>query len=172
MREDLLQEAMIHLWRMETRRPGQTRSWYLQSCRFHLQHYLNCGRSIDSTKRWRDQLPLMDSSDDLPAASETADSGNTIFTCVNAREILSLLRPHLTPQEQAVLICLAEGLGAREIGRKLNLSHTMAIRHRRKIAMLLKRLDLPSENSKPPHLNGSHKHNGNGRVGKKVGIES
>jgi RNA polymerase sigma factor (sigma-70 family) len=167
LREDLLQEAMIHLWRTETRRPGQTRSWYLQSCRFHLQHYLNCGRSIDSTKRWRDQLPHNDSSDDVPAAGEAADSGNTIFTCVSAREILSLLTPHLTPQEQAVLVCLAEGLGAREIGRKLNLSHTMAIRHRRKIAMLLKRLDLDSENSSPTHSNGSSK-NGNGsRMGKK-----
>src|SRR5690349_21572876 len=67
LREDLLQEAMIHLWRTETRRPGQTRSWYLQSCRFHLQHYLNCGRSIDSTKRWRDQLPLSESSDEATA---------------------------------------------------------------------------------------------------------
>src|SRR6185436_4097236 len=58
LQEDMLQEAMVHLWLTETRRPGQTRSWYLQSCRFHLQHYLNCGRSIDSAKRWRDQLPL------------------------------------------------------------------------------------------------------------------
>src|ERR1043166_6888258 len=58
LREDLLQEAMIHLWLTETRRPGQTRSWYMQSCRFHLQHYLNSGRRIDSATRWRDQLPL------------------------------------------------------------------------------------------------------------------
>src|SRR5689334_13988341 len=64
LREDLLQEATVHLWLTETRRPGQTRSWYLQSCRFHLQHYLNFGRSIDSAKRWRDQLPLNEFSDD------------------------------------------------------------------------------------------------------------
>src|SRR5436190_17355315 len=75
LREDLLQEAMIHLWLTETRRPGQTRSWYLQSCRFHLQHYLNCGRSIDSAKRWRDQLPLNEHWDEEENSNEEVDSG-------------------------------------------------------------------------------------------------
>ena len=54
--DDLLQEAMIHLWLMEVRRPGQTRSWYLQSCKFHLLHYLSSGRSVDSIKRRDRQL--------------------------------------------------------------------------------------------------------------------
>lgn len=158
LRQDLLQEALIHLWRMETRRPGQTRSWYLQSCRFHLQHYLNSGRSIDSTKRWRDQSPLTDGSEEHDSTNEESDSGNSIFTCVSAREILSLLNPHLTPQERAVLVCLAEGLGPREIGRKLNLSHTMAIRHRRKIAALLNQLDLqrPANSQLGSRRNGFH----------------
>jgi RNA polymerase sigma factor (sigma-70 family) len=164
LREDLLQEAMIHLWRTETRRPGQTRSWYLQSCRFHLQHYLNGGRSIDSTKRWRDQMPFTEHSEHIPDPSEQADSGDSIFTCVNAREILSLLTPHLSPQEKEVLVCLAEGLGAREIGRRLHLSHTMAIRHRRKIAMLLKRLELQStENPQLVHSNDSPVNNGHAK---------
>jgi RNA polymerase sigma factor (sigma-70 family) len=155
LRQDLLQEALIHLWRTGIRRPGQTRSWYIQSCRFHLHHYLNSGRSIDSTKRWRDQLPLTDDSEDAKA-NEQADSGNSIFTCVNAREIMSLLEPHLTRQEQAVLVCLAEGLGPREIGRKLNLSHTMAIRHRRKIALILTQLDSQGpEKTEPSQINGA-----------------
>src|SRR5437899_3102343 len=51
LRQDLLQEALIHLWLTETRRPGQTKSWYLQSTRFHLQHHLASGCSVDSTKR-------------------------------------------------------------------------------------------------------------------------
>ena len=36
LRDDLMQEALVHLWLTEARRPGQTRSWYLQSCKFHL----------------------------------------------------------------------------------------------------------------------------------------
>jgi len=163
LREDLLQEAMIHLWLTETRRPGQTRSWYLQSCRFHLQHYLNCGRSIDSAKRWRDQLPLNEHSEDEETSSEETDSGNSVVTCVSAREIMAMLAPHLSNLQQAVLDCLADGLGARGIGRKLKLSHTMVIRHRRKIASLLTRLELPSPTQlRSPQTNGSSTNTGNG----------
>jgi len=165
LREDLLQEAMIHLWLTETRRPGQTRSWYLQSCRFHLYHYLNCGRSIDSAKRWRDQIPLDEHAEDEDSTHEEGDSGNSVLTSVSARDIVALLSPQLSMQEQAVLHCLADGLGAREIGRKLKLSHTMVIRHRRKIASLFTRLELRSVASSPiTHVNGSSRSsNGNGR---------
>jgi RNA polymerase sigma factor (sigma-70 family) len=165
LRQDLLQEALIHLWRTQIRRPGQTRSWYIQSCRFHLNHYLNSGRSIDSTKRWRDQLPLNENSSEAEE-NEQVDSGDSVFTCVNAREIMSLLGPRLTDQEQAVLVCLAEGLGPREIGRKLNLSHTMAIRHRRKIASVLKQLEL--ERPESLHIsqrNGAFHRNGRLKTG-------
>src|SRR5262245_40962515 len=51
LHSDLMQEGLIHLWRIQERRPGQTRSWYLQNCRFHLLHYLMEGRSVDSLKR-------------------------------------------------------------------------------------------------------------------------
>ena len=51
LQADLMQECLFHLWKIEREKPGQTRSWYLQSCRFHLQHYLTSGRSLDSHKR-------------------------------------------------------------------------------------------------------------------------
>jgi len=125
------------------------------------------GRSIDSAKRWRDQLPIGEFSEDLDGSRDRSDSGNSVFTCVSAREIMSLLSPHLTNQERAVLNCLAEGLGAREIGRKLKLSHTMAIRHRRKIALLFNRLELqPAETIQFPQTNGFCHHSGNGRLTK------
>jgi DNA-directed RNA polymerase specialized sigma24 family protein len=166
LRDDLLQEALVHLWLTETRRPDQTRSWYIQSCRFHLQHYLSCGRSIDSAKRWRDQLPINDSFEDNHASAEPADSGNSVFTCVSAREIIELLAPQLTVQGQAVLHCLADGLGPREIGRKLKLSHTMVIRYRRKIASLFARLELPPLSPPDsPLANGAPRRNGNGSNG-------
>src|SRR5206468_6235834 len=57
LRDDLLQEALVHAWLIEARRPGQTRSWYVQSCKFHLRHYLDSGCSIDSPKRRAGQLP-------------------------------------------------------------------------------------------------------------------
>jgi DNA-directed RNA polymerase specialized sigma24 family protein len=141
LRDDLMQEALVHLWLTEARRPGQTRSWYLQSCKFHIQHYLSSGRSIDSAKRRDAQYlpaPDLETEENFP---EQSDAGNSVVTAVSARELVSLLADHLQPQEKAVLACLADGLGPREIGRELKISHTMVIRHRRKIACLLTRLE-------------------------------
>jgi DNA-directed RNA polymerase specialized sigma24 family protein len=143
LREDLLQEALIHLWLTEARRPGQTRSWYLQSCKYHLLHYLASGRSVDSGKRRAGQLQPSRDSEHCDSFPEEVDSGNSVFTWVSARDIIALLSPQLLPQEKAVLHCFADGLGPREIGRKLKMSHTMVIKHRRKIALLFTRLDVP-----------------------------
>src|SRR5712671_1061078 len=51
VRDDLRQEALVHLWLLEERQPGQTKSWYIQSCKFYLQNYRTRGRSVDSPKR-------------------------------------------------------------------------------------------------------------------------
>jgi RNA polymerase sigma factor (sigma-70 family) len=141
LREDLLQEALVHLWITEIARAGQTRSWYLQSCKYHLLHYLAAGRSVDSAKRRDRQMASADNSEGPEYLVDDADSGDSVFDLVSARDIISLLSPQLNRQEKAVLECFAEGLRLREIGRKLKMSHTMVIRHRKKIASLLNRLD-------------------------------
>jgi DNA-directed RNA polymerase specialized sigma24 family protein len=143
LREDLLQEALIHLWITESRRPNQTRSWYLQGCKYHLLHYLASGRSVDSAKRRAGQLQPGHDSEERHGFPEEIDSGNSVVNWVSARDIISLLTPQLQPHEREVLDCFADGLGPREIGRKLKMSHTMVIKHRRKIASLCARLDAP-----------------------------
>jgi DNA-directed RNA polymerase specialized sigma24 family protein len=159
LREDLLQEALIHLWITEARRPGQTRSWYLQSCNYHLLHYLAAGRSVDSGKRRRSQIENRSVGQGRLDLFDSPDSGESVVGYVSARDIISMLSPMLAPHERAVLACFADGLGPREIGRKLRLSHTMVIRHRRKIAGLLTKLELPSHEptmraNGAPHSNG------------------
>jgi len=143
-RQDLLQEASIHLWLTETRRPGQTKSWYLQSAKFHVLHYLTSGRSVDSRKRWRGYSRLDPDCEQPEEFPELVDPGDSILSQVGARDIISLLSPHLSPCENAVLEGLADGLGVREIGRRLKISHTMVVRHRSKIASLLLKLEGPS----------------------------
>jgi RNA polymerase sigma factor (sigma-70 family) len=147
LRQDLMQEALVHLWLIRARRPGQTQSWYLQSCRFRLQHYLSSGRSVDSTKRRGSLLRFEEYEEENEELVETSDSGNTVLNSVSAREIMGLLANHLTDREKDVLDCLADGLGAREIGRELSISHTMVIRHRRKIAALLHRFGVLKEDT-------------------------
>src|SRR5689334_16678249 len=53
LQDDLMQEASMWFWKIVRDVPGRTRSWYLQSCLFHLQHWLASGRSVDSLKRDR-----------------------------------------------------------------------------------------------------------------------
>src|SRR5436309_3163562 len=141
--DDLRQEALIHLWLIEIHRPGQTRSWYLQSCKFHLLHYLASGRSVDSIKRRDGQMPYEPQSDDPYDLPELVDPGASVLSSVSARELVFLLSRQLLPAEKAVLDCLADGLGPREIGRRLNISHPMVIKHRCKIASILASLDAP-----------------------------
>jgi len=148
IREDLLQEALIHLWLTENHRPGQTRSWYLQSCKFHLLHYLVSGRSIDSPKRKARQLEMPTDEDDKETLLNNIDHSDSLFGWVSAWDIISLLDPHLLPVERSVLDYFFQGMGPREIGRELRMSHTMVIKHRRKIAAVLRRLETPP----PPAL--------------------
>ena len=145
LREDLLQEALIHLWLTENYRPGQTRSWYLQSCKFHLLHYLVSGRSIDSPKRKSRQREMPTDEEDNEKLLNHIDHSDSLFGWVSARDIISLLASHLIPIERSVLDYFAQGLGPREIGRELQMSHTMVIKHRRKIAAVLRRLETPPQ---------------------------
>jgi len=141
--DDLHQEALIHLWTTEVHRPGQTRSWYWQSCRLHLLHYLASGRSVDSIKRRDGQMPYEPQADDQYDLPEVLGPGASVLSSVSARELVFLLSRQLLPAEKAVLDCLADGLGPREIGRRLNISHPMVIKHRCKIASILASLDAP-----------------------------
>src|SRR6266516_189958 len=141
LREDLMQEALSHFWKTERKRPGQTLSWYLQSCSFHLRHCLAAGRSVDSSKRRGLQIDLPEDEDpNDPRVWQQAE--NSVLAQVQAREIIRLLGRCLTSREQAVLHCLDEGLGPREIGRRLKISHPTVIKCRRKIAAMAIRLGI------------------------------
>lgn len=138
LHDDLMQEALTHLWLEESRLPGQTRSWYIQSCRFHLQHCLQAGRSIDSIKRRQRQVPISyeEENEELVALG-VADS--VAFSHTSEREVVTWLSGRLQPIEQTVLSQLTEGWGVREIARRLSVSHPTVIKCRRKIAHLLRR---------------------------------
>jgi RNA polymerase sigma factor (sigma-70 family) len=141
LREDLLQEAVIHLWQLRTHRPGQSSSWYLKSCQLHLLNLLRKGRSIDSLKHRQGRVRLSDIAadvsgesggpDDLPGDSASKDS---VFDLVSARDILASLCRWLDPPDRLILAHLADGLSLREIASRLQLSHTAVSKRQRKIA--------------------------------------
>lgn len=144
LREDLIQEAMVHLWLLEERRPGQSRSWYLQNCKFRLQNYIAAGKSVDSLKRRNGRLSSHGDGDEIGEFASQQNLDEALFAQLSARDIVSQLSSRLTEFEQSVLHHLSEGLRAREIATQLKVSHPTVIKHRRKIAALAMKLGIPS----------------------------
>ena len=144
LEDDAMQECRIRLWRLASEHPGQTKSWYLQSCRFHLQHWLASGRSVDSRKRAHgDKRVTIDSANEqLPV--DWYHTNGEIIELVCARDLVLTLASRLEPRERAVLRGLADGLVLREVAVELNLSYPTALRCRRRIAALTSRLGIRS----------------------------
>jgi len=141
LRDDLLQEAVIHLWQLSTQRPGQTPSWYIKSCQLYLLNLLRKGRSIDSLKHRKGRIRLQDQAPDSASEGcsieeflDNSDSGGTVFAQVSARDVLRSLCQWLDPADRLILGRLADGLGIREIASRLQLSHTAVVKRQRKIA--------------------------------------
>ena len=134
-REDLLQEAVVYLLTRERQHPGQRLSWYLQGVKFYLQHFRASGRSLDSPKRRGAQAAFADDCDGRDDWLDSLDFDEGIMSEVNAHEIIDLLWNRLELPERKIFERLVEGMGTRQIGRTLHVSHQSVIRHRLKIAM-------------------------------------
>src|SRR6266481_3615708 len=92
LQQDLFQECLLHLWKLERSRPGRTRSWYLQGCRFHLQHCLVSGRSLDSLKRANGGNRIaIDGDDQQPALQEHHTNGE-LFEAVSFADLVWTLK--------------------------------------------------------------------------------
>ena len=141
-REDLMQEAMLHFWLQSRENPGQSLSWYLQSCKFHLQHLIARRRSLDSPARNAQRMTISiewnEQDDPFPALQCEVD----IVSEVSAREVISLLSPRLTARQKVILECLADGRGPCEIANRLNVSHVAITKQRIRIAAVASELGI------------------------------
>lgn len=138
--EDLVQEALIHLWKLKGRRPGQRAVWYLRSCQYYLLNLMRHGRSVDSPKRRTASSVSLnghDAKDEWPGTLCDALAATSNFENVVARDLVSVLDEWLTPTERDILACLASGHGMRETARQLKLSHACVAKKRRRIATLV-----------------------------------
>ena len=156
LRDDLMQECLLRIWRLESEEPGRTRSWYLQNCRFHVQHWLASGRSVDSLKRDKgDNRATIDSvSDETPV--DGYHTNGEFFEGISAKDLVSTLADFLKPHESALLEGLADGLVLQDIALKLKLSYPTALKYRRKIAALTIKLGI----SPPLPYRGQHTRHG------------
>lgn len=136
LQEDMLQECLLCLWQAESKSPGQTVSWYLQHCRFHVQHWLFLGRSVDSPKRAGSAHQTPIGWDDADRTLEEYHTNGELLDTVCVRDLIVTLARHLNPKERAVLGGLAEGCVLREAAFKSGLSYPTALKYRRRIAAL------------------------------------
>jgi len=141
--DDLMQECLIQLWRLESEEPGRTRSWYLQHCRFHILHWMGSGRSLDSLKRANGNLRVTLDASGYPLAMGGDLGHGELLGMVSARDIVSTLACQLNPRELEVLEGLADGLALNEIAEKLGLSYPTVLKYRHKIAALTIKLGIP-----------------------------
>jgi DNA-directed RNA polymerase specialized sigma24 family protein len=136
-RDDLFQEMLIHLWQTEAANPGQTESWYLQSCKYRGMDYLKRGRSVDSKHRPDCVfVPIRPSSDDDAAPFEPPD-GHDFRDELFAGDMLTALRDRLTGSQRAVLDAFAMGDTVSEASASLGCSHQYISKQRKKIAAAL-----------------------------------
>jgi hypothetical protein len=132
--QDLLQECLLCLWLAESQNPGRTVSWYLQRCRFHVQHWLVLGRSLDSPKRISTANRITIDGDDEGMALAEHHTNGEVFETVCVRDLIATLAKGLEPKELFVLGGLAAGLTLREVASESRLSYPTALKFRRKIA--------------------------------------
>jgi DNA-directed RNA polymerase specialized sigma24 family protein len=141
IQKDLLQECLLCLWRAECEKPGRTRSWYLQNCRFRIQHFLEAGRSVDSPKRGGGDRRVSIEGDAEQVLPEHHTNGE-LFENISFQDIVSTLGSHLKPKEKAVLKGLAEGLPLGDVAAQCDLSYPTALKYRRRIAGLTVKLGI------------------------------
>ena len=171
-----MQEALVHLWLIQQQLPGQTESWYLQNCRYHLQHYLAAGRSVDSLKRSGGRVHPSGNGEDHDSLLDIFDNEETceaVLADVSARDIIAAMSKWLPEIERTMLRYLADGLGTCDIAKRLDISHPMVIKHRRKIAALATKLAIASLSEFSKHrlprakqANGEKRVNGDHKLAK------
>ena len=142
LQQDLMQECLLHLWKLEGEIPRRTRSWYLQGCRFHLQHCLASGRSVDSLKRAGSGAPIDVDEDDEHSALPEHHTNGELFEAVSFADVLSTLKRTLSPRERQVLTGLADGMALQEIASEFGMSYPTVLKYRRKLAELTIRLGI------------------------------
>jgi len=152
--EESEQEALSHLCVRERKRPGQTRRWYFNSCRYHLQHYLRHKRRVQSHECCDAAFLFDDGDDSLDApgrAMSDVPCDDTLLSAVCARDTLDYLLSHLTAPAQATLLGFADGQSIEEIALEHNLSHQAISKHRKRIIAMVSRLDSGHSASRRGH---------------------
>jgi len=143
LREDLIQQAFLHFLIQEQLRPGQTRSWYLQSCRYFLQNYILGGRSLDALKPCGRAVEIIVTTDEEEEAEPEVFAVQEVArSLAAASDILQVLGPRLNATQRSVLQCRFQGLSVQETADSLGVSHQAVTSAQRVILKIALRIGI------------------------------
>ncbi len=134
--DDLLQEALIHLWKEFAERKlfDKTDSYILQGCYFCLKNYIRT-----ASQRMK-LVPLEYSApgDDEPGQESVVEmplkGSDSHREAVHCSLIIEAIRNNgLTSREKEVFLYALEGLTTREIGSRLGISHVRVVKLRQSL---------------------------------------
>lgn len=134
-REDFRQEALAHFAKTVAMRPGQTLSWYVQSCKSAIRDRFKQGKSVDSLKRQKARCSLENDLQDVDRGVHTDliyDSNPLLETSV--LDAFETIGGRLSATNRNIFHLLFEGYGVREIARKLRIRHQAVSKSRKYIA--------------------------------------
>lgn len=128
---DLRQEAELFLLQSEL---GNTDSFYAQGVRFHLQHVLSKGRSVDSPKRNGFNI-----ANESSQATDPFDIDSVEGRCANIAEethvldIIETLCKNLSPRTKSIFLLLVDGHSVTEVAKTIGVTHAAVCHHRKEI---------------------------------------
>jgi len=132
--DDLYQEMVIHIWRVEQEKPDRTQSWYLKSCSFLAQDLLRKGRSVDSKKRDGVVLRSLDEpTGDGETTMEVVDDYDFRSELI-LKDTIERIRTRLTAIQNRILGYLVNDYSVTEIAGACGTSHQYISKERKKLA--------------------------------------
>lgn len=145
--EDLLQEALIHLWEdfKQGKLDDKTDSYILQGCYFHLKNYLR--KTQDKARMVSINALSVEEGTTLEEVL-TQDTPEPCFDRLDDKILSERIQGfNLTSREKEILSLCLDGLTVREIGGRLGISHVRVVKLRNKIRIKCQSLKGEIENS-------------------------
>lgn len=129
---DLFQEALAHLWVAFNKGTltDKTDSYILQGCYYYLKNHIRTNLDKASFTSLNELLEGGDSSLEELIPDTTSKSTPD---CIDETLMQEYTEKHLDGREKEILNLACEGLTVREIGERLNISHVMVVKIRRRL---------------------------------------
>lgn len=130
--DDLLSEMILHLWKKWRNKKftNKTESYIIQSCYFYLRNFL---RIVQNKQRF---ISIDEPINEAGVTLKELIPDRTFDVSEFVEEkmfIKKVMNNGLSKIEKDIFQLLYKEFTIREIGKKLNISHTMVLKHKKKI---------------------------------------